>query len=322
MLRTIHPSDHVLLLTVDVQLSSLRQARAAAHVRTCGACQARVALLRSALADAQQAYRLTEEPVTGAARLRLRRALHDAGEAWDRSWWTRWRHRFDLTPAAMGRAAAVSAAVLAVAWLVVGAGSPRRDASRPAAGGHALPLASLTPGAVSNLTAAELCAGTRAPRVVTAEVQHRVLAGYGMEQAPADRYELDALVTLELGGTVAPENLWPQPYEASLWNARVKDALERLLADEVCRGRVQLSQAQREIATDWVAAYKRRFQTETPMPHHAQSTEIDDDLELQPFHLSAPAARIDTDTASVAFSSHGPAVSRGKVSGRGTRAGV
>jgi hypothetical protein len=44
---------------------------------------------------------------------------------------------------------------------------------------------------------------------------------------------------------------------------------------------VQLSQAQREIATDWVAAYKRRFHTETPIPDHTRSTEIDDDLELE-----------------------------------------
>ena len=176
---------------------------------------------------------------------------------------------------------AASLAVVAVTWIAGATLVPRLRAPQPAAG-SALPMPTLTPGAVSTLTAAELCAGNRSSRTVTDDVRRRVLARYGMEHMPADRYELDALVTLELGGTVEAENLWPQPYASSLWNAHVKDALERLLADEVCEGRVPLSQAQQEIATDWVAAYKRRFHTDTPMPDHARSTEIDDDLEFEP----------------------------------------
>jgi hypothetical protein len=141
-----------------------------------------------------------------------------------------------------------------------------------------LPVAALTPGAVSTLTAEELCAGARASRTVSDDVRRRVLVGYGMEKAPADGYELDALITPELGGTAAPENLWPQPYRSPVWNAHVKDALEQFLADEVCGGRMSLAQAQREIATNWVAAYQRHFRTGTPKPAHARSTTGDDDL--------------------------------------------
>jgi hypothetical protein len=65
---------------------------------------------------------------------------------------------------------------------------------------------------VSTLTAAELCAGTRTSRTVTDQVRRDVLARYGMEHTPSDRYELDALVTLELGGTVEPS----QPVAAAL----------------------------------------------------------------------------------------------------------
>lgn len=282
MLTRRHPNDHLLLLALDLQLSGRRHGRLTSHVANCAYCQARAAHLQSTVVEAERAYRLAHEPDTGAVdgRARLERALQQAGETWDQSWWARVRHRTGIASATIGRTVAASVAVSASVWLATTV-APQLRAPQPA-GANALPVATLTPGAVSTLTAAELCAGTRTSRTVTDQVRRDVLVRYGMEHVPADRYELDALVTLDLGGTVEPANLWPQPYASTLWNAHVKDALEHLLADEVCQGRVQLSQAQREIATDWVAAYKRRFHTDTPMPHHAGSTEIDDDLEFEP----------------------------------------
>ncbi len=85
---------------------------------------------------------------------------------------------------------------------------------------------------------------------------------------PAASYELDALVTPELGGSTNQANLWPQRYHSPVWNARVKDELERLLPEMVCDEQISLAQAQREIASDWIAAYKRYFQTETPLRSH------------------------------------------------------
>jgi len=281
VLKNPHPGDHLLLMALDLQLSNRRHARVAAHVAGCTACQARVEHLRSTVLESDRLYRLVDgsNSSTPADRMRLERALHQAGDAWDRSWRARVRYR-GIATTTINRALTASAAVVALVWLAGMSLSLRRSASEPGPR-QALPVAALTPGAVSTLTATELCAGTRTSRTVTDQVRRDVLARYGMEHAPSDRYELDALVTLELGGTVEPANLWPQPYASTLWNAHVKDALERLLAQEVCEGRVQLSQAQREIATDWVAAYKRRFHTETPIPDHTRSTEIDDDLELE-----------------------------------------
>ena len=69
-------------------------------------------------------------------------------------------------------------------------------------------------------------------------------------------YELDHLIPLELGG--APQdvvNLWPEAWNGEP-NAHEKDAVETFLNREVCRGAVQLADAQRQIATDWLTAYK------------------------------------------------------------------
>jgi hypothetical protein len=41
------------------------------------------------------------------------------------------------------------------------------------------------------------------------------------------------------------------------WNARVKDRLEEYLHRAACHRRIPIEQAQREIATDWIAAYQQ-----------------------------------------------------------------
>ena len=61
------------------------------------------------------------------------------------------------------------------------------------------------------------------------------------------------------------QNLWPERYTSRTWNARVKDQLEEMLPRLVCEGSVELPAAQRDIATDWIAAYKKYFRTERPL---------------------------------------------------------
>ena len=160
----------------------------------------------------------------------------------------------------MHAALGVTAALVLVAVMLTGSRTAEQVVAAPA-----LPVAAFTPGAVSGLTAIELCAGIRPSRLVTDSARWQVLRAYGMEDVPASTYELDALITPELGGTTDPLNLWPQPYASPVWNARVKDELERLLPQLVCSNHLALAQAQQDIATDWVAAYKRYFKTETPL---------------------------------------------------------
>ena len=107
---------------------------------------------------------------------------------------------------------------------------------------------------------------------MAAPLPRKVFEAYGLDFQAADQYELDFLVTPELGGAAVTANLWPQPYQAGPWNAHVKDELERHLVRLVCGGQMALGDAQRELATDWVAAYKRLFRTKVPLRNYARTT--------------------------------------------------
>lgn len=71
----------------------------------------------------------------------------------------------------------------------------------------------------------------------------------------SDRFEVDHLIPLELGGSNSIRNLWPESYTTTPWNAYRKDELENKLHELVCEKKISLETAQKEIATDWVAAY-------------------------------------------------------------------
>jgi len=67
---------------------------------------------------------------------------------------------------------------------------------------------------------------------------------------------LDHLVALELCGAQADAaNLWPEPWTGD-GNAHEKDAVENYLHAEVCQGTIELAEAQRMIASDWLAVYR------------------------------------------------------------------
>lgn len=122
-----------------------------------------------------------------------------------------------------------------------------------------LPDPKLTPGvARSDVTAADLCphADTRALRHVTLSMHKAVFAAYHVPWARHAQFEDDHLISLELGGSNDNANRWPEPY-ARKWNARIKDKLENKLHALVCAGTIPLAQAQHEIASDWVSAYRK-----------------------------------------------------------------
>ena len=150
------------------------------------------------------------------------------------------------------RWAIAGVAALAVILLVrVGQRSEIRPhrATVAAIENDALPVATLTPGATWNLTVDELCAPARyEQRQVSDAIRAEVLRGYRMERVPPAEYELDYLITPELGGAPTAQNLWPQRYASRTWNAHVKDQLERLLPQLVCDGAISLQTAQRDIA--------------------------------------------------------------------------
>ena len=97
---------------------------------------------------------------------------------------------------------------------------------------------------------------TKKARVVSESTKRKVFELYNTTPQQ-DRYEVDHLISLELGGSNDIRNLWPQSYTTQPWNAYKKDKLENKLKRMVCSGQIQLEQAQQEIANDWIAAYKK-----------------------------------------------------------------
>ena len=119
-----------------------------------------------------------------------------------------------------------------------------------------LPNHRLTPGVALTASAARVCVRgySASVRNVPQAEKDAVYARYGVVDVPY-RHEVDHLVSLELGGSNAIANLWPEPY-AGRWGARTKDVLENRLHELVCDGRLRLRRAQRTEAADWVAAYR------------------------------------------------------------------
>lgn len=118
-----------------------------------------------------------------------------------------------------------------------------------------------TPGAVNPAaTVAVICQRgyTSRPGVrhVTAATKRKVFAAYGLDpHGPGAPFEVDHLVSLELGGSNDVSNLWPQAYTTRPYNAHRKDVLENRLHALVCAGKLPLADAQKAISTAWIAAY-------------------------------------------------------------------
>src|ERR1700732_2087798 len=97
----------------------------------------------------------------------------------------------------------------------------------------------------------------RPPVSFTNSLKKLQMKEYGYPLARIRDYEEDHVVPLCLAGAPQdPANLWPQPRFGE-WSADRKDTLEAKLCRLVCEGRVPLAEAQREIATDWIEAYRK-----------------------------------------------------------------
>lgn len=229
-----HPEDHDLLLATGGE-----SAEAEAHLAWCAGCRARQAHLLAEVEAAKAAGMVDGAPNVLQARMR-----------------TRVRTR---------RCCSAAGVVAALVLLAISLPS-----DEPV---NILPQPKLTPGAARAANRSAVCATALrvAKPPIPETAANEVFQRYGLSDASPGLYEVDHLIPVELGGTDAPGNLWPQPYRSGKWNSRVKNALEERLRTLVCDGALDLRTAQKEISADWVSAYRKYFRTEEPQPEHLAS---------------------------------------------------
>ena len=252
-----HISDEELTAELNGELAAAGSADVENHLRRCWQCRARRQELERAATEFVVHRRAALDPMIGAGEgpeARLKAALSEAALPPSAATWS-WRKY--ATAAAFGAAALV--AVFGVLRLM----------ERPA-NAAALPNARLTPGATRLIAKEQVCAIdlSEDARAVPTDVALQVFREYGIRKPRPRAYEVDYLITPALGGADDIRNLWPQPY-SGVWTAQIKDALEDHLRTMVCNGQLELETAQQEIAANWIAAYRKYFRTERPLPAHS-----------------------------------------------------
>ncbi|MBS1833972.1 MAG: hypothetical protein JST65_14740 [Acidobacteria bacterium] len=201
------------------------------HVRECDICQRRQANLTAGLRDAERAWR---------GEIGKRKPLGG---------------RVSLFLA--GLAVTASLFVAGMFWQ---ARSPKLSNQ---------PDPTLTPGRVS-ATANRVCLVAEDRHIALSDARAmEVFRRYAIRHPKPGQFEIDYLIPPDLGGSPDPDNLWPQPYEAGVWNSHVKDALEDRLHTLVCTGRLDLATAQKDLMNGWIPAYRKYFATNEPLQEHA-----------------------------------------------------
>ena len=121
-----------------------------------------------------------------------------------------------------------------------------------------LPNSSLTPGDVLSTDTRAVCTPGYSKKVrnVPSALKKQVYKMYDIKKGRGQDWEVDHLISLELGGSNSIRNLWPEAGFTQPLNYHVKDSLENAMHDLVCSGRLKIQDAQREIASNWALAYK------------------------------------------------------------------
>jgi hypothetical protein len=267
-MNTGHLTDEELLLAADEELDSRQAENVQQHLLSCPECRARAKDLKASIAEfvhLHHALLNVQMPPIEGSRRQLKAQLSElANTSVRKRWWQ------------IEQFALATVAILIVIGFV--AGWQHRLAQQlpetaQLARDPSLPNPILTPGSYRSIRLQDVCRTQpyEQARVTSLSLKQQVLREYGMPGAAVSDHEIDFLVIPELGGTENIQNLWPEPYASTVWNARVKDELEERLHQMVCAQQVDLQTAQRDIATDWISAYKKYFHTDKPLPINSNS---------------------------------------------------
>ena len=157
--------------------------------------------------------------------------------------------------------ATVVAVFLAAVPLLAGGDASAAQGHYRRSHGEPLNDPRVTPGSTFVVSTATVCRSGYASSVrdVPQSEKNLVYAEYGILHHATNQYEIDHLISLELGGNNAVSNLWPEPNDHPRGYLNSKDILENRLHALVCARTLTLRSAQRQIATDWVVAYHTYF---------------------------------------------------------------
>lgn len=257
--QTNHLSDEDILKFIDGEIEESRIEAVEHHLAICSGCRARQSHMRVTLAEAGEVLSKTysRQPSSEIDSQLLLRARLSALDGDRQSWLKRLRQT--IAPARIMAYASLLIVMLA-AIVLYSHNRPIKSPLLANPGEFTIPIPSFTPGATRPVTLAEICQSSddnQDPNV-SPSLRQAVLQEYGIAQETSNKkYQIDYLINPQLGGTDDIRNLWPQSYNSRLWNAQAKDILERRLHQMVCSGSIDLAVAQREIATDWIAAYRK-----------------------------------------------------------------
>ena len=288
-----HPSDEELLLFSDQELPLRQAARVRGHIAQCKSCCGRLKDFETVsgdFADLHEQEIRAQNSHSSISRDLLKARLSEVSAR-------AWRSRSVTSSGAMTQqlvsAGVALLLVVGGTWAIRHIGGQRSSSDASMAEAIALPRRTLTPGSTHAVRVADLCGNQHLDNdpPVNPSLEQAVFKEYGVPASLKKNYELDYLITPALGGADNIQNLWPQPY-SSTWNARVKDQLEDHLHELVCRGKVQLATAQDDIASDWIAAYKRYFNTDKPKPNSSTAARVRPRHELDPSHPIRPESQI------------------------------
>ncbi len=123
---------------------------------------------------------------------------------------------------------------------------------------NGLPDPACTPGAILETNPNKICQSGYASSVrnVPQSEKNKVYDEYGIASHSPGEYEVDHLISLELGGSNDISNLWPEAASPKP-GFHEKDKVENYLHDQVCSGKMSLQEAQVQVANNWLAVYNQ-----------------------------------------------------------------